>query len=74
MHGSTNESIFDAFMFGNYNDNKQIHVPDIMTTRNELIPGGNFNQVTLSDDELLYANKGLLSGQLGSYRITLNGR
>ena len=63
MHGKHERiSIFDAFMFGNYCDNKQIHVPDIMTTRNELIPGGNFNQVALSDDELLYANKGLLSG------------
>lgn len=63
MHGKHERiSIFDAFMFGNYYNNKQIHVPDIMTTRNELIPGGNFNQVSLSDDELLYANKGLLSG------------
>lgn len=55
-------SIFDAFMFGNYDDNQRIHVPDIMTTRNQLVPGGNFEQTELSDDEVLYANKGLLSG------------
>lgn len=75
MHGKHERiSIFDAFMFGNYNDNKQIHVPDIMTTRNELIPGVILIRWTCLMMNCYMLTRVYYQEQLGSYRITLNGR
>lgn len=54
-------NILNAIMSGSFDESK-VHVPDIMTNSYTVKPTGGYERLTLSDDEMIYANSLLLQG------------